>query len=127
MMSNEIAVSRGALPIRFGVAGGGPLPRAAIPLLGMLLAIVAIWFLLVSRLFHRLRDRHRSTYEGMGSPTIFWNNSLRNQWLFLKFLLTSQWRELNDPAISRTVPLLRVWLVVYTVLFLVLVVIVLRA
>jgi hypothetical protein len=122
-----IATSRVALPFVFGVAGGGPFPRAAIPLFGLLLVMVAIWFLLVSRLFHRLRDCHHSTYMAMGSPTLFWNNSLRNQWLFLKFLLASQWRDLNDPLISRIVPFLRVWLVVYPVLFMALVILVFRS
>jgi hypothetical protein len=119
IVPNVIAATHLALSFVFGVAGG-PFPRAAIPLFGLLFALVAIWFLLVSRLFHRLRDYHPSAYVAIGSPTLLWNNSLRNQWLFLKFLLASQWRDLNDPLISRTVPLLRIWLVVYPILFFVL-------
>lgn len=119
-MPKLIATSSVSLSFVFGVAGGGPLPRAAISLFGLLLAMVAIWCLLVSRLFNRLRDRHHSTYVAMGSPSLLWNNSLRNQWLFLKFLLASRWRDLDDPVIARIIPILRVWLVVYPIVFVVL-------
>jgi hypothetical protein len=105
-----------AFPFVIGVAGG-PFPLVAIPLFGVLFAMVAVWFILCSWLFHRLRVLHHSTYEAMGSPSLFWNNSLRNNWLFLKFLLSSHWRELDDSAISRVIPFLRVWLVVYPFLF----------
>lgn len=119
IVPNVIAASRVALPFVFGVAGG-PFPRAAIPLFGLLATMVAIWFLLVSWLFRRLRDCHHATYQAIGEPSLFWNNSPRNNWLFLKFLLSSQWRELNDSTISRIVAILRVWLVVYPILFFVL-------
>jgi hypothetical protein len=66
----------------------------------VLFAMVAVWFVLISWLFRRLRDHHASTYEAMGSPSLFWNNSMRNNWLFMKFLFGSQWRELGDPAIA---------------------------
>ena len=58
----------------------------------LLMAMVATWFVLISWLFRRLRERHASTYEAMGSPTLFWNNSIRNNWLFMKFLFSSEWR-----------------------------------
>jgi hypothetical protein len=107
-----------SLPIAAGFVAGSHFPPIVVPLFGLLLVMVSAWLILCSWLFHRLRARHPSTYESMGSPTLFWNNSVRNNWLFGRFLFTSQWRELDDPAVSRMVPLMRFLLVVYLVLFL---------
>lgn len=54
----------------------------------------------------------------MGSPSLFWNNSIRNNWLFLKFLFRSEWRALGDPALDNMCRLMRVFLTAFLVLFL---------
>ena len=55
----------------------------------------------------------------MGSPSLFRNYSVYNNWLFLKLIYTSRLRELGDPAISLLVPFMRRRLLVfYFVLFL---------
>jgi hypothetical protein len=84
----------------------------------VLFAMVLVWFVLISWLFRRLREHHASTYEAMGSPSLFWNNSMRNNWLFMKFLFGSQWRELGDPAVTNACRFMRVFLVAYLALFL---------
>jgi hypothetical protein len=84
----------------------------------VLLAMVATWFILVSWLFSRLRNRHAVIYETMGSPSLFWNSSPRNNWLFLKFIFSSQWRTLGDPAVAKAVRFMRIFLVFYTCFFL---------
>jgi hypothetical protein len=92
-----------------------------VPWFSALFAMVVLWFVLVSWVFSRLRKRHPSTYEAMGSPTLFWNNSPRGNWLFLKFLYSSRWRELGDSTVSNIVRFMRVYFVIYLVLFLALV------
>lgn len=112
-----IAMSGSPLLFAAGVAGG-PIPPSAVPFIALLFAMLAVWLFLVSWLFSRLRDRHASTYEAMGSPSLFWNNSVRGNWLFLKFLISSQWRDLGDSEVSKAIHCLRISLIVYPILFL---------
>jgi hypothetical protein len=99
--------------------GGRPVDaRIVLSFFAVLFPMVAVWFVLLSWFFRRLRNRHTATYETLGSPSLFWNNSPRNNWLFLKFLCSSRWRELGDPAIAYAVRFMRIFLVIY-LLFLV--------
>jgi hypothetical protein len=82
-----------------------------------LFVLVPIWFGAVTWLFRRLRNEHPRTYEALGSPTLFWNNSARNNWLFAKFLCGSQWKSLDDPVLNIACPLMRAFLFVYLVGF----------
>jgi hypothetical protein len=86
-----------------------------------LATMVVVWFVLASWLFRRLREQHASTYVEIGSPSLFWNNSMRNNWLFLKFLFGSKWRQLSDLAVSNVCRFMRVFIVVYFLLFLALI------
>ena len=83
-----------------------------------LFAMIAVWFVLCSWLFRRLRERHASTYEAIGSPTLFWNNSIRNGWLSMKFLLGGHWRSLGDSKLATVCSFMRVFFVLYLLLFL---------
>ena len=76
------------------------------------------WFGLISLLFRRLRQHHPPTYEAMGSPSLFWNNSLRNNWLFLKFLFSDKSAQLGDPTVARVSRVMRILFIVYSVVFL---------
>ena len=58
----------------------------------VLFVMALIWLMLVHRLFRRLRQHHAPTYESLGSPTLFRNNSPRHNWLFAKFLFGSEWK-----------------------------------
>ena len=83
-----------------------------------LMVMVLVWFVTISWFFHRLRTRHPSTYEAIGSPSLFWNNSMRNNWLFWKFLWSSRIHELDDPVAVRVSVFMRIWIVSYLILFL---------
>jgi len=115
-MSRANSVPRGFFFLVGGVAGG-PIPPMAVAFFVMLFATAAVWLLLIARLFSLLRDRHPAAYEAMGSPSLFWNNSVRNQWLFLKFVMTSRGRNFDDREIVRLVGFIRIILVVYPMLF----------
>jgi hypothetical protein len=86
-------------------------------LFACLMVMVAVWFALLLWLFRRLRTRHPSTFEEIGSPSLFWNNSMRNNWLFLWFLFSSRPGQLNDPAIGRVAICMRIHMVCYFILF----------
>jgi hypothetical protein len=89
-------------------------------LFGLLLVMVAIWFALILWLFKRLRLRHPSVFESLGSPSLFWNNSPRNNLRFLGFLFGSEPRQLQDQTIVRVCVFMRVFLAAYVILFIVL-------
>jgi hypothetical protein len=79
--------------------------------------MVAIWFALLSCLFRRLRDRHASTYEALGSPILFSNNTPRKNWRFVKFLFSAGSRRLGDDRIASVVVFMRILFAVYTLVF----------
>ena len=82
-----------------------------------LFGMAFVWFGLIIWVFHRLRTRHPAVYDSIGAPTLFWNNSIRNNCLFLAFLFGSRPRELQDAALTRTCVVMRIWLVSYVLLF----------
>lgn len=84
----------------------------------VLMVMGVVWLILVSWLFRRLRTHHPSTYEGIGSLSLFWNNSMRTQWLLCKFLWSSHSGELGDSAIANVVRFMRIIFVCYVALFL---------
>ena len=53
----------------------------------------------------------------MGSPTLFWNNSLANGAAFLNFLWGGSFRELDDPQLSKACVFMRRFMVFYAALF----------
>lgn len=62
--------------------------------------VTVIYLILVAILFHYLKRVHTSLWNQLGSPLIFWNNSLRNNLLFLRFLLRRDYRTVADPKLT---------------------------
>jgi hypothetical protein len=86
-------------------------------LFSTLMAMVFVWFALILWTFHRLRTKHSETYEAIGSPSLFWNNSMRNNWLFLKFMYGGGWKMLDDRPLARVIRIMQVLLIAYVVVF----------
>lgn len=84
------------------------------------LAMGLIWLALMVWLFRRPRLQHSSVFESLGSPSLFWYNSPRNNLRFLKFPFSSEPRQLQDRTLVRVCVFMRVFLVSYLVLFVVL-------
>ncbi len=82
-----------------------------------LVGTALVWLILIVWTFRHLRIRHTATYEAIGSPSLFWNNSPRNNWLFFKFLFQGQWRQLNDPQLAVVARIMQVLFAVYMVGF----------
>jgi hypothetical protein len=80
---------------------------------GAMFALAVIWLAAIVWLFRRLRTRHPVTYEAIGSPDLFRNNTLRTNWLFLKFLFGGQWQSLNDASLAIVARGMQVLFVVY--------------
>jgi hypothetical protein len=86
--------------------------------LATFIVMVLTWLGLIVWVFERLRTRHRSTYEELGSPTLFWNNSLANNFKFMGFLYSSKIHTLGDPALARVCIVMRVLFPTYIASFL---------
>ncbi len=65
----------------------------------IVISMVALWFCALNWLFKRMQRDHDQAYKLIGSPTLFWNNSLRNNWLFAKFLFGHGSRSIDDASI----------------------------
>jgi hypothetical protein len=83
------------------------------------LGILGWWF---SR---RLRRCAPDIYESIGSPS-FTNNSPRTQLRCTRFLFSSEWRRLSDPALVIGYFALRILSCIYVILFLTMMVMFLR-
>ena len=82
-----------------------------------LVAAVLIWFVLASRLNRMLRENHSDVYAALGSPSLFANNTPRNNWLSVKFLLSGSYRDLGDKQVTRLCEFMRVFWVGYAIWF----------
>jgi hypothetical protein len=71
------------------------------------MAMALAMSVLSSIAFKRLRETHPDTWEALGQPSLFWNSSPRNRWLFTRFVWSGSYRELNDPALDRLVVTLK--------------------
>lgn len=84
----------------------------------VLFAAILAWFALAARMFRLLRQDHREVYESLGSPSLVLNNSVRNGWLSLRFLMSGDYREVNDHRVRRLGDVMRVFFVAYVLWFL---------
>ena len=84
---------------------------------GVLFAATLAWFGLASRLFWLLKEGHNEIYESLGSPSLFANNSINNNWLSLKFLATGSYRSLDDDRVTRLCHFMRLFLIAYAAWF----------
>jgi hypothetical protein len=82
-----------------------------------MLAMAVTWLALVFWVFRRLRIRHPATYDAIGSPSLFWNNSIRNNWLFAKFLFQGTWKALGDRQLFVVARVMQFLFIAYFVVF----------
>ena len=100
-------------------------PKSVVWLFPILFAILAvsvfIWFVLMARLHRILRTRHSETYDRLGRPTLFLNNSIRNGAATIRFLLGGHFRQLRDPELLKLAGFMQVFFYAYSALFAVLI------
>jgi hypothetical protein len=84
---------------------------------GILMAMVFIWFILLKSIFIRLERQHPEKYKQMGSPSLFWNNSMKTQFSTFKFICKREHKDLNNPGLSKLSDFTLVFFVVYLFLF----------
>jgi hypothetical protein len=82
-----------------------------------MMAMVVVWFILMNRLFRILRTRHPATYDSIGRPTLFLNNSIKNGLLTTRFLLGRHYRKIQDPELHSLCGFLNVFFWIYLAVF----------
>jgi hypothetical protein len=68
----------------------------------------------VKSLFSYLKAHHPATWMSLGSPTLFLNNSIRNNWVLLKFLFSRE--QGRDPGVVNRAIAIRILLLVSVLL-----------
>jgi hypothetical protein len=67
---------------------------------------------------HRiLRERHPAVYDSLGQPTLFWNNSMKNSFAVLGFILSGRFRETHDLEVIRLCRFIRAFNYAYLAFF----------
>jgi len=65
-----------------------------------LFVIWALQFSFGGLLLRRLKQRHAEIWNELGSPTLFWNNSIRNGFLVSGFIIRRRYARLRDRTLA---------------------------
>lgn len=79
--------------------------------------MVPIWFVQISKLFKYLDAHHPNEYDAMGKPTLFLNNTPKNNIAFLRFILGSRNTDLDDAHLSKWCHRLKIFFYIYLSVF----------
>jgi hypothetical protein len=79
-------------------------------------ALFVIYMACIFYFFRWMKRAHPDTWNDLGQPSVFWNNSLRNNWLFLGFLFSGRYRALKDAKFAYWIWTLRAMLVLWIIL-----------
>jgi hypothetical protein len=95
--------------------------RALVGVFGLaflcLFPMVLAYLILLHNMFRILADRHSATYQELGSPTLFLNNNIRNSFRFQKFLISQEYKDLNDQALTKLGNIGRIMTVIGIIVF----------
>ena len=92
--------------------------HALLPILFVLLFVSCAAGVALHHVFlSRLRSRHSQTWEALGRPTLFLNNSITKSLTVLRFLWRRDYRALGDEEFARLAGFLRGYMAAYFVLF----------
>jgi hypothetical protein len=64
-----------------------------------------------------LKKNHVGVWEALGSPSLFINNSIKNNWLFIKFLFKKEYLSVNDIVFQRMAKACALYYIFYLVFF----------
>jgi len=87
---------------------------------GIMVAVILWWFRLVANFFSYMSKNHLGQYQEMGSPTLFMNNTPKNNISFLRYILGNKYQELNDEALNKMCGFMKVFFYTYSVAFMLL-------
>ena len=97
---------------------------ALFPFLLALLFVSCISGMIIQQIFQsRLRKLHTATWDQLGKPVIFLNSGLLNTGRFIRFMWRRDYEALPDQKTVALGRFLRAFLIFYTILFAVIVVV----
>ena len=82
----------------------------------LLVAIVMLHFVVTAFLLNGLRNNHNEKWLALGSPTLFLNNNIRNNFLVLRFIWSGQAVALGDRTVIALVWAARATLMAFLLL-----------
>jgi hypothetical protein len=89
-----------------------------IPLFFFVLIILwLIGFYLWRRILFLLKKNHLQEWEKLGSPTLFFNNSVKNNVTMLKYIRRKEYLNLNDSDLTIFCNIYRYFIVGYLIFF----------
>ena len=59
-----------------------------------LVVIAYLWS--VARFYRYLKREHPTAWQNLGSPSLILNNSIKNNWLVMVYLIRQKYRQLDD-------------------------------
>jgi len=74
-------------------------------------------YAMMAQLHRVLRERHPAIYDSLGQPTLFWNNSMKNSFAVLGFILSGRFRETHDAEVIRLCRFIRAFNYAYLAFF----------
>jgi hypothetical protein len=87
-----------------------------------MLCCVIVGYATMAQLQRMLRERHPAVYDSLGQPTLFWNNSMKNSFAMLGFILSGRFKETRDPEVIRLCRFIRAFSYSYWAFFVAIVV-----
>ncbi len=92
--------------------------NTAIPILfSVWIAMACLWLAFMIWFLRRLRKRYPDLYAKIGSPTLFWNNSMRSQWLLFRLCWSPPEAVQHDRVTVRAMRFMNAFVICYTLGF----------
>ena len=93
--------------------------QTLLPILFVLLIVSgALGFVLQHRFLSLLHSRHPETWQALGRPDLFRNNSIANGMAVQRFLWRREYRALTDRQFVRFAELVRIYFIAYLLVLL---------
>lgn len=82
---------------------------------GILFTLAPMYLYRLYSLYKKLKECETEEWNRLGSPTLIMNNSLRNSYLVVKWLLSKEYLNLDDQKIVNEARLCRILLIAGTI------------
>lgn len=83
----------------------------------VLLLFILFGFAITMKFDSDLKSKHNKIWKNLGSPTIFWNNSIQNGVARFWFVVKGEYKLLKDKSLSILGDVLRYSYLIYLLLF----------
>lgn len=81
-------------------------------LMGFIIALFLVGMFLASKVYKRLKLKHYSVYQSLGSPTLFLNHSIKADFQMTIFLLKRKYLPLKDIKLKKLCDILLIHMIV---------------